>query len=330
MSRLRTLVLLFAATIAASAVGVGCGDEKAAGEASSGAPTPVTVLLDWYPNADHAGLVAAVERNYLERAGVKAKLVVPSDPTTALAQVAAGRADFAVSYESEVLIARSKGIPVVAIAAVISRPLNSIIARTDRGIRSPRDLEGKTVGAAGVPSDRALLDQIVRSDGGDPAKVRVRGIGYTLTPALAAGKVDAVIGAYWNIEAPELQAQGVKTRVFRLEKYGVPTHDELVLVASDTTVAERGELVRSVVKGFSVGQLWASGSSDLVALLLRRNPDLNRKVLPRQVALTAPLLSTTMAVVPAQWAVYADWMKKNGLLANDADVSKAVSDQFLP
>jgi putative hydroxymethylpyrimidine transport system substrate-binding protein len=219
---------------------------------------------------------------------------------------------------------------VVAVGAVISRPLNSIIARADRDIRSPRDLEGKTVGAAGVPSDRALLDQIVRSDGGDPTKVHVRGIGYTLTPALAAGKVDAVIGAYWNIEVPELENQGVKTRVFRLEKNGVPTHDELVLVTSDATATEQGDLVRSVVKGFSAGQLWASGSTDLVALLSRRNPDLNRTVLPRQVALTAPLLSTKMTVSPAEWAVYADWMKKNGLLSKDADTTGAVTDRFLP
>jgi putative hydroxymethylpyrimidine transport system substrate-binding protein len=330
VTRLRALAVCVAACVAFVA---GCGDSSPPTAAKSGETTSVKVLLDWFVNADHAGLVAAVDHAGLAQRNIAAKLVVPSDPASALTQVAAGRADFAVSYESDVLIARSKGIPVVAVGAVISRPLNAIITRADRGIRSPKDLEGKTVGAAGVPSDRALLDRIVRSDGGDPSKVTLRGIGYTLTPALAAGKVDAVIGAYWNIEVPELQKLGVATRVLKLDESGVPTHDELVLVTSDKTIVERGAMVRTVVQGLAEGQTWASlpaNRAAVVGLLKKRNADLNAAVLPRQVALTAPVLSTDMAVKPAEWATYAAWMRTNKLLAGSSDTAAAVNETFLP
>ncbi len=330
MTRLRALALGLAATLAAVA---GCGDDSPVPAASSGEPTSVKVLLDWFVNADHAGIVAAIDHGPLAQRDITAKLVVPSDPASALTQVAAGKADFAVSYESEVLIARSQGIPVVAVGAVISRPLNAIITRADRGIRTARDLEGKTVGAAGVPSDRALLDRIVRSAGGDPTKVTLRGIGYTLTPALAAGKVDAIIGAYWNIEVPELENLGVATQVLKLDESGVPTHDELVLVTNDRTVAERGEMVRTVLAGLAEGQTWASLGANraaVIGLLTKRNADLNPKVLPRQVALTAPVLSTDMAVKPSEWATYAAWMRTNKLLTGDTDTAGAVNATFLP
>ena len=197
--RLRALAVLLAATalVAGLAIGCGGGDEPAAGDGAR----QVDLILDWYPNADHAGIYGAVDEGYFADEGLDVHPSVPSDPAAALKQVGAGKAPFAISYEPEVLLARSEGIPVVAVGAIVTHPLNSVIVRTDRGIERPRDLEGKTVGIAGVPSDRPLLDAVVRHDGGDPAQVRTKNVGFDLSPALAAGKVDAVIGAYWNMSS---------------------------------------------------------------------------------------------------------------------------------
>lgn len=332
MTRRRSLILL---TIAAAAVGgvilAGCGG----GGSDAAGTQPVSLVLDWYPNVDHAGIYGAIDQGYFADEGLSVKPSVPSDPAAALKQVGAGRADFAISYEQEVLIARSQGVPVVAVGALVAHPLNTVLVRRDRGITTARDLEGKTVGIAGVPSDRPLLDSVVRSAGGDPAKVNVRTIGYTLAPALAAGKVDAVIGAYWNVEQIELERKGVDVAALRLEDNGVPDYDELVVVTSDATIRDRPDLVRSFLKGLRSGQNWAAtDQSGAVDALLAANKDLDKATLTEELKVTADILSPsdepTLSVDPAEWTTFAAWMRQNGLLTKPVDAAKAVTAAFLP
>jgi putative hydroxymethylpyrimidine transport system substrate-binding protein len=328
--RPRALALLAPLLVLALGLLTACGGDDDTG-GTTAATQRAEIILDWFPNADHAGLLAARERGFFREAGVTVSTTVPSDPAAALTQVAAGRAPFALSYEAEVLLARARGIPVRAVGVLFAQPLNAVIARADRGIRRPRDLEGRTVGIAGVPSDRPLLEAVVRADGGDPSRVRTRTVGYTLAPALTAGKVDAIIGAYWNIEVPEIESKGVATTVMRLEEHGVPTYDELVLVTSDRVARDRPELVRAVLTGLARGQAWAADNADAATeLVAAANPDLSRRVLPEQVRLTVPLLSRDLALTPERWRTYADWMRRNGLLRGEVDVAEAADPSFLP
>jgi len=329
---IRRCLMSLLALAACGALVAGCGgdDPEPAADAE-----PVEVILDWFANADHAGIFGAVEEGYFAEQGLDVTPTVPSDPAAALKQVATGKAPFAISYEPEVLIARSQGVPVVAVGAVIPHPLNSVIVRSDRGIRTPADLEGKTVGVAGVPSDRPLLDAVVRSGGGDPSAVNVRNIGFTLAPALAAGRVDAVIGAYWNIEQVDLERQGVEVDAFRLEENGVPDYDELVVVTSDEIARDRPDLVRAFLAGLRAGQDWAAtDQAGAVEHLVDANPDLDRETVVEQLRETAELLSPsdepTLNIDPAEWAAFADWMTENGLLTEDVDVDAVVTDAFLP
>lgn len=331
--RLRALAVLLAATalVAGLAAGCGGGDEPAARDGAR----QVDLILDWYPNADHAGIYGAVDEGYFADEGLDVHPSVPSDPAAALKQVGAGKAPFAISYEPEVLLARSEGIPVVAVGAIVTHPLNSVIVRTDRGIERPKDLEGKTVGIAGVPSDRPLLDAVVRHDGGDPAKVRTKNVGFDLSPALAAEKVDAVIGAYWNIELVELERRGIGARAFRLEENGVPDYDELVVVTSDDVARGQPELVRSFMRGLRRGQDWAAtDQAGAVEDLVDANKDLDPDIVKEQVDMTADLLSPpdepTLTVDPAKWTAFAAWMREAGLLTKPLDAASAVTDRFVP
>ncbi|MBJ7456401.1 MAG: ABC transporter substrate-binding protein [Thermoleophilia bacterium] len=331
MIRRRALLSLAALLAACGVVIAGCGGDD---EPASGAQS-VSLILDWFPTVDHAGIYGAIEEGYFEDEGLAVAATVPSDPAASLKQVGAGRADFAISYEQEVLLARSEGVPVVAVGALITHPLNTVLVRADRGIATPRDLEGKTVGVAGVPSDRPLLESVVRSDGGDPSKVTVRNIGFTLGPALAAGKVDAVIGAYWNVEQIELERQGVEVEAFRLEDNGVPDYDELVVVTSDATIRDRPALVRSFLEGLRGGQDWAAtDQAGAVEALVAANGDLDEETLAAQLEVTAEILSPsdepTLTVDPGEWARFAEWMATNGLLTKPVDVAAAVTAEFLP
>lgn len=332
MIRRSLTALVACAALLALAVTIGCGDDDAQPAADA---ERVDVVLDWFPNADHAGVYGAVGEGYFAEEGLDVRPTVPSDPAAALKQVAAGRAPFAISYEPEVLIARSQGVPVVAVAALVTHPLNSVIVRSDRDISGPADLEGRTVGAAGVPSDRPLLDAVVRSDGGDPSQVRMRNVGFSLSPALASGRVDAVIGAYWNIEVVELERQGVDVEAFRLEEHGVPDYDELVVVTSDEVARDRPELVEAFLRGLRTGQDWAA--TDITGAaehLVEANRDLDPEVVREQVRQTAELLSPpdepTLTIDPQEWSAFAGWMRENDLLTEPVTVPDAVTDRFLP
>lgn len=334
----RTMALALAAlAVALVAAACGGGDDAPGSADTSGAAgiEDVTVILDWFPNADHMGLYGAIDQGYFAEEGLDVEPVQPSDPAAALKQVGRGRAPFAISYEPEVLLARAQGVPVKAVGAIAVHPLNSVIVRADREIDRPRDLEGKTVGATGLPSDRALLDTVVGADGGDPDRVRVSNVGFNLSPALAAGRVDALIGAYWNIEVPEIEDKGVDVEVFRLEDSGVPDYDELVVVTSDDVARERPGLVRRFLAALRRGQDWAgadqAGATDAV---VAANADLDRDLVLAQARLTAPIIAPddkpTLALDPAAWRGYAAWMRENGLLRRDVDVEAAVTDEFLP
>jgi putative hydroxymethylpyrimidine transport system substrate-binding protein len=69
----------------------------------------VSVALDWYPNANHAGLYLAQERGYYAEEGLAPEFYTPSDPTTVLQTVGAGRDDFGISYQTDILLARGGG-----------------------------------------------------------------------------------------------------------------------------------------------------------------------------------------------------------------------------
>ncbi|MDH3226141.1 MAG: ABC transporter substrate-binding protein [Thermoleophilia bacterium] len=331
MTRRRVaLPLLLLLAVAALAIACGGDDEPASSETEH-----VEMILDWFPNADHASIYTAQEAGHFSDAGLDVKLTVPSDPAAALKQVGTGNAEFAISYEPEVLLARSEGVPVVAVGALVTHPLNSVIVRSDRGISRPRDLEGKTVGATGLPSDKSLLQTVVRADGGDPSKVTIANVGFTLGPAIASGKVDALIGAYWNIEVPEIEDKGVALDVFRLEQNGVPDYDELVVVTSDAVIEKNPRAVRRVLAALREGALTARDDQALAAsAVLAANEDLNAELVAAQVEDTVPLLAPEdepiLNVEPTAWVGYAEWMRAEGLLKKPVDARDAVTAEFLP
>ena len=329
------LALVAGAAAALLLLGAGCGGDGPSSGGSTAGTESVEVVLDWYPNADHAGIFGAMSQGYFADHGLDVTTTVPSDATAALKQVGAGKAPFAVSYEPEVLLARSEGIPVVAVGAIVTHPLNSIIVRSDSGIESPRDLEGKTVGNTGLPLERPLLRTVVATDGGDPDRVDIRNVGYNLAPALAAGRVDAIVGAYWNIELVDLEKQGIDARAFRVEEYGVPDYDALVIVTSDRFARENPATVRGFLEALRQGQDWAAtDQAGAVDALVTANADLERDTVAEQVGLTADLLSPpdadTLAMDPAEWTAFADWMRSTGQLPADADVDGAMTTRFLP
>ena len=244
----RMLVLLGLVVVAVTACG-GSGSK-----ATTTAParlTPVRVVLDFVPNAVHAGLYAAEQQGLYEKQGLAVKLVAPAGTAQPLAAVSAGRADLGLADLIDVTLANRQGAGLRVVAAVVQRPLISLMARADGPIHRPRDLVGRTVGLTGVPSDRAIARTIVAGDGGDPDRVHFVVIGFSAVPSLVSRKVDAAIG-FWPADGVEL-ARRTPARIFRLERFGGPAFPELVIFARASSLRRDPGVVRRFLRATEQG-----------------------------------------------------------------------------
>lgn len=250
---------LVAALLAAVLSGglAACGEDGA----EPGAPKRATLVLDFQPNAVHSGIYSALERGFYADEGVELDVREPSASTDAPKLLQAGRAQFAILDIHDLGLARQQGADVVGVAAIVQRPLAAVIARDRAAVSRPRDLEGSRVGVTGLPSDDAVLDSVIESDGGDPDTVDRVTIGFEAVPALSAGRLDAAT-AFWNAEGVTLRRLGIPTREFRVDEHGAPRYPELVLATSADLLREDPALVGRVVDATARGYRFTVASPD--------------------------------------------------------------------
>ena len=325
---------LAALVCAAALLFAGCGEKEDVLEPSGS--KRVEFMLDYFPNADHAGIYAAQAGGDFEQAGLDVEIRQPPDPAAPIKQVAAGRADLAISYEPEVMRARDQGLAVVSVAALVQKPLTSIISLPKAKISKPADLKGKTVGTAGIDYQDAYLQAILTEAGVSPSSVKVRNVGFGFSPALITGKIDAALGAFWNYEGQELKLRGKRPRIIRIDEVGVPTYNELVLVANESALERDADKIRAFIGAISRGTRELRRDPDTaIEGLLDANPDLDPELQRASVAVTLPLFFPPDDKPfgwqdPAQWDAFSAWMKDNQLLENPPDPAASFHNDLLP
>lgn len=323
---MRRAVALLAAALLLAGV-AGCGG----GGAEPGVPKGATLVLDFTPNAVHSGIYAAAGEDFYADAGVDLAIHQPGESTDAPKLLAAGRTDFAILDIHDLGIAREQGLELVGVLPIVQAPLAAVIARDADDVHSPKDLEGKSVGVTGLPSDEAVLDSEVSAAGGDPAQVHQVTIGFNAVASLAAGNVDAAT-AFWNAEGVALESQGVPIEVFKVNEYGAPPYPELVLTASAKTLEEDPELVEAVQRATMRGyEFTAEHPEQALGDLLAAVPALDPAEQKEQLKVLTPDLAPKPfdPAVLDQWAA---WDFKYGLLSrplDGAEVGEAFVDEEL-
>jgi putative hydroxymethylpyrimidine transport system substrate-binding protein len=312
----------------------GCGERKE--PLGPGGTRHLELMLDWVPNADHAGIYAADRRGFFKANDVDVKIRVPGDPSTPLKQVAAGRVDLAISYEPEVLRARDQGIDVVAVGAIIPTPLTSVLSLPPGRVTKATDLKGKTVGTAGIDYQDAFLDAMAKKAGFDPSEIKHKNVGFDLNPALLTHKVDATLGGFVNVEQVQLEQAGKNPTGFTVDKGGIPPYDELVLVTSGSTLKQKGDEIRSFIGALARGTRIAERDPKTAAqYLIDAEPRLKResKLVEAGVAKTPfaqPAGKPFGYQDPAQWKAFAQFMRDSGILKGQPDSAKAFTNDLLP
>lgn len=282
------------------------------------------VVLDWYPNALHAFLYVAMEKGYYEEEGLKVNIRFPSNANDAISLVAAGQADIGLYYQQDVIQARAdQNVPVKSIGAVVQGPLNIVLSLEEKGITSPEDLVGKTIGYAGTELSEALIRSIMENTGTDYSDVTMIDVGFDLMSSMTTGNVDATIGCLVNHEVPQMEEKGFAVNWFELDDYGVPTYYEGVFLANDKTIENDTETLSAFLRASDRGfaDMKEDPEAALEILLNNQNEEnfpLSETVEQKSMETLLPMMETETADFLSQsdecWQENMDWMVLEGLI----------------
>jgi ABC-type nitrate/sulfonate/bicarbonate transport system substrate-binding protein len=318
--RLLPLLLLVAAVLAVAGCSQGSEDRP---------DQNATLVLDFQPNAVHAGIYLALERDYDGAEGVTLRVQAPSSSTDSVKLLLSGRAQFAILDIHDLALAREKGRDIVGVMAVVQVPLAAVMAQPQ--IRRPRDLEGRKAGVTGLPSDDAVLSSIVRGDGGDPSKVRKVTIGFQAVPALLAHRVDAAT-AFWNAEGVALSAKRPGIRQFKVDDYGAPPYPELVLCVSRETLQDDRSLVAATVRALRRGYEETINDPESAVSALVDAAHVDRDETARELDAVSPAFTEGAAqygeLDPAALRAWARWEARFGITKRPPDVAQAFAPGF--
>jgi putative hydroxymethylpyrimidine transport system substrate-binding protein len=327
-------VTLAIALLALSLALAACGEKS---EDVSGETESLSLTLDFYPNPDHAGIYMAQKLGYFEEAGLDVDIRTPADPAAPIKLLSAGQTDLAISYEPEVLLAHEQDLGVIAVGALVNRPLTSMIWLKESGIGGVGNLRGKTIATAGIPYQDAYLKTILARANLTPSDVKVVNVGFGLLPAIVGGKAEAMLGGFRNVEGVDLRLRGKNPVVTPVDQLGVPTYDELVLVAQRQRLEQDPEPIRLFLAALARGTAAAAKSPEATTqALLEANPDLDPKLTRAEVAATLPLLDPPRHgraygyMAPGRWTEFAGWMRDNDLVSAPIPPAEVLNNSYLP
>ncbi len=333
------LLAVCALLLALTACGQNAGKTAKTGSAASGPntaekPRDVKIVLDWSPNTNHTGLYVAKEQGYYKEEGLNVDIVLPGTGG-ADAMVASGEVPFGVSVQENVTQGRIQGVPLVSIAAVIQHNTSGFAAPVDKGIKTPKDFEGKTYGGWGSPVEEAVMKSIMDQSGADVGKVKFVNMGEADYFTAVKRDIDFawIFYAWTGIEAElrgePLDMQYVKDYSEQLDYY-TP-----VIVTNEKTISDDPELVKAFMRATSKGYRYAiEHPEESAEMLLKAVPDLDKDLVVASQKWLSPKYQEDAARWGEQkkevWQNYSDWMQKFGLLEKPLDTDKAFTNEFLP
>jgi len=281
----------------------------------------MTVLLDWFVNPDHGPLYVAQEMGYFKDAGLSVEMIAPADPNDPPRLVAAGRGDVAISYQPQLHLQVDAGLPVVRIGTLVATPLNSIIALKDGPVKSLTDLKGKKVGFSVGGFEDALLGAMLEKHGLSLKDVTLVNVNFSLSPALFAGQVDAIVGGFRNFELNQMAIEGKPGRAFFPEEEGVPAYDELIFIAARDRANDPrlGRFLDAVERGTTY---MINHPDEAWALFIKGRPDMDTELNKRAWRDSLPRFAhSPRALDRARYTRFANFLKERGLVKTTPDVA---------
>jgi len=274
----------------------------------------MSVVLDWFVNPDHGPLFIALEKGFFSRQGLDVSFQVPSNPNDPPKLVAAKNSDIAVSYQPQHYLHVDQGLPLVRIATLVATPLNTLVVLADSDIKNLAQLKGKTVGYSIGGFETVILKVMLESQGLSLDTVKLVNVNFSLSPSLFSKSTDAVIGAFRNFELNQMDIEGRPGRAFYVEEYGIPSYDELILVArrDDIKALKYRKFIDALEEGV---QFLVNHPDESWKLFIRGRKDLDNQL--NRLAWRDTLSRFALrpgALDRARYQRFAKFLKKNGLI----------------
>lgn len=283
-------------------------------ETPASAADKMTLILDWFVNPDHAPLIVAEQNGYFKDANLDITIVAPADPNDPPKFVAAGKAELAVSYQPQLHVQVSQGLPLMRIGTLVGTPLNSLVVLKTGPIKKISDLKGKKVGFSVGGFEDALLSAMMSRHGLTLKDITLINVNFSLSPSIVSGKVDAVIGAFRNFELNQMDIVGKPGRAFYPEEEGVPPYDELIVVAHKDSIkqAKYGRFLNAIERGV---QYLVNHPDESWKIFISAHKNLNDELNKRAWRDTLPRFALRPAALDrVRYRRFAEFLKTQGLI----------------
>ena len=237
----------------------------------------IKIVLDWVPNTNHTGLYVAKDLGYFKEEGLDVEIVQPPEGSTT-ALIGAGGAEFGISFQDTLAksFARENPVPVTAVAAILQHNTSGIISLKEKGIDSPKKLEGKKYATWEDNIEQAILKKLVTDDKGDFSKVKL--IPYTITDVVTGLKTDVdAVWVYYAWDGIATERAGLQTNFLKIRDYG----EELdyyspVIIANNDFLKKNPEIAKKVLKAIKKGYEYAMKNPEESAkILVKNSPELD-------------------------------------------------------
>ncbi len=282
----------------------------------SGIAAPkLQVMLDFFVNPNHVPLIVAVENGFFAQEGIEVEILVPGNPSDPVKLAAAGTIDIALTPQINFLIAKSAGLPLIAVGSLIDGPLGGLLSLREAGIETLSDLRGRRIGYSLAPLEPTLWRTMLASVGVEGGEFELVNVGFNTVLSLLTHRVDA-IGAFRNFELLQVALLSHEPIYFPQEEYGVPDTAEIIFVANPNLIEEHPTWISAFLNGLSRGVSFTKEySEEAYSLFLSAHPDLDDELNHRAYDATLPLYADGTNLSGQQaWEELQYYLVKYGLM----------------
>jgi NMT1/THI5 domain protein len=295
----------------------------------------IKIVLDWVPNTNHTGLYVAKDLGYFKEEGLDVEIVQPPEGSTT-ALIGAGGAEFGISFQDTLSksFAKENPVPVTAVAAILQHNTSGIISLKEKGIDSPKKLEGKKYATWEDNIEQAILKKLVTDDKGDFSKVKL--IPYTITDVVTGLKTDVdAVWVYYAWDGIATERAGLQTNFLKIRDYG----EELdyyspVIIANNDFLKKNPEIAKKVLKAIKKGYEYAMKNPEESAkILVKNSPELDINL----VTASQKWISKEYQSDAKEWGIidenrwnrFYEWLYKNKAVEREIPKNFGYSNEYL-
>jgi NitT/TauT family transport system substrate-binding protein len=205
--------------------------------------------MSWLPEGTFAYVYVAKMQNFWRDRGLDVDVSRGFGSLASAQALAAGQFDFGMSTVDATVVLATKGVDLRCLAMFDYVPTMGVAVLQSSTIRTPKDLEGKTVGQTVASSDAAFFPAFCAKAGVDVSKVKVVSIDAKIrNQTLVEKRVDAITGIATSI-IPAVTSAGSDLRYLLYSDYGLPLYGNINLLARPQTVAAQSDLCHAITDG---------------------------------------------------------------------------------